>query len=398
MHATPTRSARILASLAPAVLVVAACGASVTPSASPSTRPSSPATAAPSPQPPTAEPPPSEPGLYEASSFPVPFSVSLIDGWRADPGGTESNIDFRRDDLDLDAGFESLAGTMVVGLDGAPVPWPTDLRAWLATQPEFTASAPTTRSLGGHTATIIDVDVRLRSNDSPRAVATIGSNEWKTVREPERWRFVEIRTAAAAGLVVIMPAKPDTFAAATTALDRLLATLSFTEPQLFSSTKFAVPISLTPLGGWVIQADRTDDIDLQNGDWDGGIFTVATVTLPGPALGDPYVPVPVDFAAWVGQRTEFARVVSASVTVGGRPATQVDADLTWTTGTPDHDLFRFSGGEWFFDHVSAGDRARFVLVPGARGGILIYMEAKAGDFDRIAASFEELLASLAFRA
>ena len=387
---------RNLIAVAVGATLVAACagtsspGASSSGSASPVATPSSG---------PTPRPSPSMSSAYVSTKFDVPFSLTLVGGGTVRAGETAANVEFVHAGLNLSAGFESLSGTTVAPAPGgAQGPWPDDLYAWLAAQPEFTPAAPRETTIGGRHAVTIDVDVQLALSDAPRVVVTAGKDEWKTVREPEKWRFAEIRTAVHSGVVIIMPAAPAAFDEAAAALDRLLASMAFVDPPTFSSANFLVPISLSLVGGWIVQEDRADDIDLQRGYVDGGIFTAATVTLPGPAKTDPYVPVPADLDGWIRQRPEFGTVSSTQVMIGGRPGMQVDADLLWASSSDNHDLFRFVGGEWLFDSISAGDRARFIVLPGdGGGGIFIYMEAKVGDFAPVAASFDDLLATLTFR-
>lgn len=176
----------------------------------------------------TPSPAPS-PTVYASSAFEVPFTITLPDGWHPQDVQT-SNVDIVNDVLAYDVGFESIASSKVMGVDGTPRAWPADLAAWIRAQPEFTILSTDHATVAGRTATLVTVDVRLSATDAPRQVVMAGTQGWRTVRDPERWRFVEVRLSPTAGIAIIMPATPAGAAAASTALDQLLSTLVITAP------------------------------------------------------------------------------------------------------------------------------------------------------------------------
>ena len=170
-----------------------------------------------------------------------------------------------------------------------------------------------------------------------------------------------------------------------------------TGPIAFQSSVFPVPLSLTLDHGWTLDGDYVDQVDLQHGVTDLGIMQISQVTVPGATAIDPYVPLPVDLVAWVGQRAEFGPGTSRVVTVGGRKGTLIDADFTWD-GTSGTDIIRYGTGAWLYDEGTSGQRGRFIVLPGAGDtGVLIFMEGYISTWDATAATLDQMLATLVFR-
>lgn len=167
------------------------------------------------------------PTAYQTRSFEVPFGLTLVAGWTTG-AETTGNLELRHSGPNLDPGIESIASLRAPSAPGrAPEPWPTDFRAWLANQPEFTPGPSVNVTVGGRPGTQVDVDVSLSATDAPRIVMTGEGFDWKTVATPERWRLIVVETAPGAGIVIVMPVAPEEFDAAAAALDQLLATLVF---------------------------------------------------------------------------------------------------------------------------------------------------------------------------
>ena len=165
----------------------------------------------------------------------------------------------------------------------------------------------------------------------------------------------------------------------------------------FQSRDFGVPLSLSLADGWRIDGEDEKNVDLQHGIADVGIMRIASVTVPGPTAADPYIPLPTDLQAWLGQRPEFGPVTAREVTVGGRKGTVLDADFTWD-GSSDSTIIRYGTSGWSYDRATSGQRGRFIVLPGAGDtGVLIFMETPIDGFDATAASLDQLLTSLEFR-
>jgi len=164
------------------------------------------------------------------------------------------------------------------------------------------------------------------------------------------------------------------------------------------STNFDVPISFTYGPDWSLAAMDKGLVDLLYGGTDMGIHSLALVTLPGAALTDPWIPVPADFVAWINQRPEFVPLAPRTVTIAGRSGTLIDADFVWKAGTAARDFLRYGTGAWLYDQYDAGNRARFIILPGPSGvgGLVIVMNATGAKFEAAATALDALLATLKF--
>ena len=198
-------------------------------------------------------------------------------------------------------------------------------------------------------------------------------------------------------------ATPTPSSAATTAPSPPPSASPSAEVRTYDTVSFEVPLSLMFVDSWIVQTEETGEVDLHRS---GGkvvgvnaeIFSVASVTLPGPTDQDPRVPVPADFAGWLATRAEFGPAAARAVTIGGRAGSQFDVDLLWTASSTRHELFISGVQIQWFDTGSAGARGRFIVLPGESGDdVLIYMEAPKATFDATSTSFDTLLATLIFR-
>jgi hypothetical protein len=173
--------------------------------------------------------------------------------------------------------------------------------------------------------------------------------------------------------------------------------------NVIHAVNFDVPLSLTYGVDWRIEAIGKELVDLRRGDVGGtdmGIHSMRLVTLPGATLTDPWIPVPADFVAWLDQRPEFVPSAPRTVTIGGRSGTLIDAEFVWKDGTAKRDFLRYGTGAWLYDKYDAGNRVRFIILPGpsGAGGLVIVMNAKDADFEAAATSLDGVLATLQFDA
>jgi hypothetical protein len=177
----------------------------------------------------------------------------------------------------------------------------------------------------------------------------------------------------------------------------------------FSSAVFAVPISFSLAGGWNVNHDIHADIDLGRDDHGAtpeafkvftgdiqnvGILDIGSTTVAGATTSDPYLPWPKDLYAWLKSRPEFKLQSPQAITVGGRPATQIDADVQVPDGTKI--ALVCSSNCWLLDH---NDRWRFVEVKNSDGsGIVVLSNGIAAPaFDAYAQALDQLLGTLTFR-
>jgi hypothetical protein len=171
---------------------------------------------------------------FASAAFAVPVSFSLAGGWTVSHEGS-SNIDLLRDDHGAgpygtqNAGIQDIATTTVAGATTSdpPMPWPTDLYAWLESRPEFEPHSPKAITLDGRPAIQIDADVTVPDGTRIDFVCSAGSNCW-LLDHNDRWRFVEVKNGDGSGVVWITNGIPaPAFDAYGTALDELLGTFAF---------------------------------------------------------------------------------------------------------------------------------------------------------------------------
>jgi len=169
--------------------------------------------------------------------------------------------------------------------------------------------------------------------------------------------------------------------------------------NVLHAVNFGVPLSVTYAADWRIEFVGKNLVDLRRtDDSDLGISPLALVTLPGAHATDPYIPVPADFVAWIKGRPEFVALAPRTVTIGGRSGTLIDADFVWKDGNAKSEFLRYGDGGWLYDQYDAGNRARFIILPGPSGvgGVVIVMNAGGAVFPAAATSLDALLATLTF--
>lgn len=172
----------------------------------------------------------------------------------------------------------------------------------------------------------------------------------------------------------------------------------------FTSTVFAVPVSFSLAGDWVVNHEGRSDIDLgrddhgagPNGAQDAGIQDIGSTTVAGATASDPYMPWPKDLYAWLKSRPEFKPQSPRAITVGGRPATQIDADVSVPDGTRISLVCSKASSCWLLDH---NDRWRFVEVKNSDGSGVVWITngIPAPGFDAYGQALDQLLGTFAFR-
>jgi hypothetical protein len=179
----------------------------------------------------------------------------------------------------------------------------------------------------------------------------------------------------------------------------------------FTSDAFVVPVSFSLAGGWVVHHDLPGDIDLGRDDQgastgadraftggiqNAGIMDIGSTTVAGATKGDPNLPWPKDLYAWLKERPEFKPDPPQAITVGGRSATQIDADVSVPDGTKIELVCSKEPNCWLLDH---NDRWRFVEVKDSDGSGVVWITngIPAPGFDSYTQAFDQLLGTLAFR-
>ena len=172
----------------------------------------------------------------------------------------------------------------------------------------------------------------------------------------------------------------------------------------FTTDTFAVPFSLSLAGGWTVMVEVHSVVDLRGPDTgggplnsqDAGVQDIASTTVAGAAKGDPYMPWPKDLYAWLQSRPEFKPEPPKTITVGGRPATQIDADVSVPSGTRIELICSEDSSCWLLDH---NDRWRFVEVKDDDGSGVVWITngIPAPGFDAYAEALDQLLATVEYR-
>lgn len=218
------RMRRLLA-LSAGLVIVAACSATSPATSVPSTTASSPPTPAP-----TATTAPSTaagtPGAYATSTFAVPLSLALVDGWTV-PGETVGGLYLVHGNQD--AGIMSIASITVAGASAADprLAWPDDLYAWLDRRPEYEPAQPVDVEVDGHQGIEIDTDTNPPSGSRVEIIGTGVAGAFWLADIHERDRFIEVRFTPDTGIVIFGPAPLDANEAYWAALDELVATIRF---------------------------------------------------------------------------------------------------------------------------------------------------------------------------
>jgi hypothetical protein len=186
-----------------------------------------------------------------------------------------------------------------------------------------------------------------------------------------------------------------------TAAPTPLATPGPSSRSSFASSVFAVPVSLSLPYGWWVTYDHKSDIDLNRADQgagiqDAGVLDIGSTTVAGMMKSDPRMPWPKDLYAWLKSRPEFKPQPPKTITVGGRPATQIDADVTVPDATRIEFVCSKASTCWLLDH---NDRWRFVEVKNRDGSGVVWITngIPARGFDAYAQALDQLLGTFKFR-
>ena len=181
---------------------------------------------------------------------------------------------------------------------------------------------------------------------------------------------------------------------------------STSEPasSTYTSHAFAVPVSFELGAGWKVTEDVHSDIDLRGpiysdgraGDQDLEFHDINTTTVAGTTKSDPYMPWPTDLYAWLQSRPEFQAQPPQTITVAGRPATQIDVDGTVKPGTRVELVCADRSSCWLLD---GNFRWRFVELKNADGSGVVWITSgvPAARFDTYAEALDELLRTVEFR-
>ena len=160
------------------------------------------------------------PARFATSSFNVPLSLGLVDGWIVE-GDYPGNVDLQRGDQD--AGISSIADTTVANIAGGKLPWPDDMVGVARDEAGIHPGAPQQVMVGGLPATRVDVQV----NAAGKRIEMVCSQGCWLVDGNFVMSFIEVRKADGTGIVVITEIGANQFDEASKSLDQLMATMQF---------------------------------------------------------------------------------------------------------------------------------------------------------------------------
>lgn len=399
LRRSPMRPAITYGLAAAAVLVVAVVGYNLLPRSSSVGGP--PATVTPAPTATASGPSPSPASsVVDAGAFGVPLTLTLSGGWSA-YAIDRTNLGLSWGDARVDLGFHPIS---MVTLPGATLtdPWipvPADFVSWIKDRPEYTAIQTRPVTIGGRGGTEIDAEFVWETGTRPQDLVRYTTGAWLYDQgdEGHRIRFILIPGPSGDGVIIVVNAPNADFDAATAALDVVLATVQFNVPTAYQTRSFEVPFGLTLVAGWTTGAETAANLELRHIDLnlDPGIESVASLRAPS-APGRAPEPWPADFRAWLANQPEFTPGPPVNVTVGGRPGTQVDVDVSLSATDAPRTVLTGQGFDW--KTVTTPERWRLIVVetgPGA--GIVIVLATAPEKFGAAAAALDQLLSTLVFR-
>jgi hypothetical protein len=147
--------------------------------------------------------------------------------------------------------------------------------------------------------------------------------------------------------------------------------------------------------GWSVDGDHPGNVDLQRGEQDAGISsiadtTVADTTVAASAGGKS--PWPDDMVAWLNSRPEFTPGPPRQVMIGGRAATQVDVNVN---AAGEQISMVCNAACWLVDGNFV---MSFTEVRNSDGtGIVVITQVPADKFDDWSQSLDQLMATIEFR-
>lgn len=163
-------------------------------------------------------------------------------------------------------------------------------------------------------------------------------------------------------------------------------------PQAYTTTTFAIPMSLRVPTGWRLQQETTEMIDFGSAAIlsvaDTGIFDEQGAAQPWPA----------DVLAWISAEPAFGAPEVAAVTVGGRAAIEYSIEVDYAPEQPGGRKPLIHAGSVRWNLIDAAERWRFAHVATGDGqGLMVVLIASSRpSFDVLAADLDGLLGSVEF--
>lgn len=162
-------------------------------------------------------------------------------------------------------------------------------------------------------------------------------------------------------------------------------------------------IPVRPATAWIVVDDGTRYLNLVHfldAVGSSGYSVGASVFEPmgvyDPVVEARRLALPADLVGWIQVHPDLESGERAQLTVGGLPATAIDATVTYQAGGPKGQTAQFIDdgvGSWNLEFPS---RKRFVLVELPDRPVLIVFDSRPEFFDAGIGQFEDLLSSIRF--
>jgi hypothetical protein len=322
---------------------------------------------------PTAAPtvvPDQEQTAFSSSRFEIPMTLTYGSDWYSEGEFPDLfTLKIKGTGYAWELGFILATDAQIADPNSsATIPWPDDFVAYLQSNHYFEAGQPISVTVGGVKG--IQIDALVKNIGRKRTFLALESTDWLYLDDTEMYRFIMLDGINGQRLFITMNAPPDGFSKANELEQKVLDTVVFTQPTVFSPKTFDLITSVNFGSGWHVEEDLLQDLYLDNGQMPIVFNVVTTAHLVDPVGGN-LIPFPDDFMSWIQSNPDFKTGEPTQVTVGGSSGVQIDA-------TPNTNISKKEFGLTWNILTSDGDW-RFILLDNVNGEhVLIFMIAPAG--------------------
>lgn len=168
-------------------------------------------------------------------------------------------------------------------------------------------------------------------------------------------------------------------------------------PVGFTSTTFAIGLSLVLGDGWSVAQQSPGAIELRNAGNATFLFDGSTLRVGPVRVTDPIEPWPVDWAAWLDSQPEFSPGSPRAAMIGGRSATRIDVDVVTQSGQG-RPVVVYDAGTFTTNDFASSERWRFEVADlGGGSSLVILMVSPPQQSTEASAALDGLLETIAFR-
>ena len=168
-------------------------------------------------------------------------------------------------------------------------------------------------------------------------------------------------------------------------------------PASFTSTTFAIGLSMTLEDGWSVAKQSPGAIELRNAGNATFLFDGSTLRVGPVRVTDPIEPWPIDWAAWLDSQPEFSPGSPQAAMIGGRSATRIDVDVVTQSGQA-RPVVVYDAGTFTTNDFASSERWRFEVADlGGGSSLVILMVSPTQQSTAASAALDGLLGTIAFR-